>query len=266
MAAGITLEGHMDRKAGKGKVVVIGMGPGEIDQMTIEASRAIEESDVIAGYHVYVDLVRDRFPDKKIITTAMRREEERCALALQEAENGADVAFVCSGDAGVYGMAGLIYEMAQDYPSVEIQVIPGVTAALSGAARLGAPLIHDFALISLSDLMTPWEKIEKRLRMAAEGDFAIVLYNPSSRKRADYLQKACDILLEVLSPDQVCGTVRNIGREGEVTRICTLAELRDVQVDMFTTVFVGNQSTRRIGDRMVTPRGYARERQAADSI
>ena len=150
----------MDRKAGKGKVVVIGMGPGEIDQMTIEAYRASEASDVIAGYHVYVDLVRDRFPDKKIITTAMRREEERCALALQEAENGADVAFVCSGDAGVYGMAGLIYEMAQDYPSVEIRVIPGVTAALSGAARLGAPLFHDFALISLSLLMTPWEKIE----------------------------------------------------------------------------------------------------------
>ena len=244
----------------KGKVTVIGMGPGQIAQMTMEAYQAIVKSDVIAGYQVYVDLVRDRFPDKKIITTAMRREEERCNLALQEAASGADVAFICSGDAGVYGMAGLIYEMAQDYPSVEIEVIPGVTAALSGAARLGAPLIHDFALISLSDLMTPWEKIEKRLRMAAEGDFVIVLYNPSSRKRADYLQRACDILLETLSPEQVCGTVRNIGREGEAAHIYTLAELRDVQADMFTTVFIGNRSTKRIGNKMVTPRGYARER------
>ena len=169
----------------KGKITVVGIGPGAIDQMTFEAYHAIENCDVIAGYHVYVDLVKDRFPDKKIITTTMRREEERCILALEEAETGADVAFICSGDAGVYGMAGLIYETAQDYPEVEIQVIPGVTAALSGAARLGAPLIHDFALISLSDLMTSWEKIQKRLRMAAEGDFSIVLYNPSSRKRAD---------------------------------------------------------------------------------
>ena len=251
---------EIPKETGKGKVTVIGMGPGQIAQMTMEAYRAIEESDVIAGYQVYVDLVRDRFPNKKIITTAMRREEERCALALKEAAAGADVAFICSGDAGVYGMAGLLYEMAQEYPLVEIEVIAGVTAALSGAARLGAPLIHDFALISLSDLMTPWEKIEKRLRMAAEGDFVIVLYNPSSKKRADYLQRACDILLETLSPDQVCGTVRNIGREGEEAHIYTLAELKNVQADMFTTVFIGNRSTKRIGNKMVTPRGYARER------
>ena len=149
-------------------------------------------------------------------------EEEQGVLALEEAAAGSDVAFICSGDAGVYGMAGLIFEAARDYPSVDIQVIPGVTAALSGAARLGAPLIHDFALISLSDLMTGWEKILKRLRMAAEGDFALVLYNPSSKRRHDYLQKACDILLETLSPEQVCGTVRNIGRDGEETRIYTL--------------------------------------------
>ena len=251
---------EIKKETNRGKVTVIGMGPGQIAQMTMEAYQAIEESDVIAGYQVYVDLVRDRFPDKKIITTAMRREEERCALALEEAASGADVAFICSGDAGVYGMAGLLYEMAQDYTSVEIEVIPGVTAALSGAARLGAPLIHDFALISLSDLMTPWEKIEKRLRMAAEGDFVIVLYNPSSKKRADYLKRACDILLETLSPDQVCGTVRNIGREGEEAHIYTLAELKNVQADMFTTVFIGNRSTKRIGNKMVTPRGYARER------
>ncbi|MBQ7534360.1 MAG: precorrin-3B C(17)-methyltransferase [Stomatobaculum sp.] len=250
----------MNSEAVKGGLSVIGMGPGAADQMTIEAFRAIEESDVIAGYQVYVDLIRDRFPDKKIISTPMRQEEERCALALREAAEGKNVAFICSGDAGVYGLAGLIYEMARDYPSVEIHVVPGVTAALSGAARLGAPLIHDFAVISLSDLMTPWKKIEKRLRMAAEGDYVIVLYNPSSKKRADHLRRACDILLEILPPEQVCGTVRNIGREGEETRICTLEELRDMQVDMFTTVFIGSRSTKRFGDKMVTPRGYARER------
>ena len=243
-----------------GRLTVVGTGPGAIDQMTIEAYRAIETSDVIAGYQVYTDLIRDRFPEKKVITTPMRREEERCALALQEAAQGLNVAFVCSGDAGVYGMAGLIYEMARDYPEVEVSVIPGVTAALSGAARLGAPLILDFVLISLSDLMTPWDKIERRLRAAAEGDFVIVLYNPSSKKRADYLQKACDILLEKLAPDQVCGTVRNIGRDGEEIHLYTLRELREVRVDMFTTVFIGNASTRNIGGKMVTPRGYARER------
>lgn len=243
-----------------GRLTVVGTGPGAVDQMTIEAYRAIETSDVIAGYQVYTDLIRDRFPKKKVITTPMRREEERCALALQEAAQGQNVAFVCSGDAGVYGMAGLIYEMAQDYPEVEVRVIPGVTAALSGAARLGAPLIHDFVLISLSDLMTPWEKIERRLRAAAEGDFVIVLYNPSSKKRVDYLQKACDILLQTLSPDQVCGTVRNIGRDGEEVHLYSLRELRETRVDMFTTVFIGNASTRNIGGRMVTPRGYARER------
>ena len=244
----------------KGSLAVVGIGPGAADMMTGEAFSAIEESDVIAGYQAYVDLVKEQFPGKEFLATPMRREEERCALALREAAEGKKVALICSGDAGVYGLAGLVLEMAAEFPEVEIRVVPGVTAALSGAARLGAPLIHDFAVISLSDLMTPWETIEKRLRMAAEGDLVIVLYNPSSRKRADYLQRACDILLETLPSEQVCGTVRNIGREGEETRICTLSELRGTQVDMFTTVFVGNRSTKRIGDRMVTPRGYARER------
>ncbi len=252
----------MEKKCGT--LTVVGIGPGAAEKMTYEAVKAMEESDVIAGYHVYVDLVRDSFPDKRFLTTAMRREEERCRLALEEAAAGSNVAFICSGDSGVYGMAGLLFEMAQRTErggEIEIRVIPGITAALSGAACLGAPLIHDFAVISLSDLMTPWEKIEKRLRMAAEGDFAIVLYNPSSRRRSDYLRKACDILLETCSPGRICGTVRNIGRDGETTRICTLAELRETEVDMFTTVFIGNSTTKRIGDRMVTPRGYASERQ-----
>ena len=185
-------DGRKRMKEKRGQLIVVGIGPGAMDKMTFEAYRAMEECDVIAGYHVYVDLVRDSFPDKKFVTTTMRRETERCVQALEEAASGQKVAFICSGDAGVYGLAGLIWEVAQDYPDVEIDVIPGVTAA------------------------------------------------------------------------QVCGTVRNIGREGEETQIYTLEELRNVHVDMFTTVFIGNSSTKRIGDKMVTPRGYAREK--ADGI
>ena len=147
-------------------------------------------------------------------------------------------------------------EIGVDYPEVEVEVIPGVTAATGGAAVLGAPLIHDFALISLSDLLTPWVKIEKRLLLASEADFVICLYNPSSHKRKDYLQKACDLMLQHKAPETVCGLVQNIGREGETYHILTLQELRDTQVDMFTTVFVGNSMTKEINGKMVTPRGY----------
>ena len=238
------------------KIYVVGIGPGASDQMTIRAAKALAESDVIAGYHVYVDLVRNDYPGKRFITTPMKKEEERCLLAFEEAMKDQVVSMVCSGDAGVYGMAGLIYEIGQSYPQVEICVIPGVTAALSGAALLGAPLIHDFCLISLSDLLTPWEKIEKRILSAAEADFVICLYNPASRKRSDYLQKACDLMLKYKRKDTICGVTRNIGRDGEESRIMTLTELRDTPADMFTTVFIGNSETVRLGDRMVTPRGY----------
>lgn len=238
------------------KVIVVGIGPGEYEQMTIKAANALKECDVIVGYTVYIDLVRDHFPGKTFLTTPMTREVERCEMAFEEAKKGQTVAMICSGDAGVYGMSGLIYEVSVKYPGVEVEVLPGVTAALSGAAVLGAPLIHDFALISLSDLLTPWEKIEKRLRMASEGDFVICLYNPSSRKRHDYLMKACDIMLKSKSPDTICGTVKNIGREGEEIHVCTLAQLRETSVDMFTTVFIGNSQTKEINGKMVTPRGY----------
>lgn len=169
---------------------------------------------------------------------------------------------ICSGDAGVYGMAGLMLEIGTRYPECQVEVVAGVTAALGGAAVLGAPLIHDFALISLSDLLTPWEKIEKRLLCAAEADFVICLYNPSSRKRHDYLQKACDLMLIYKAPETVCGLVSNIGREGELMQLMTLEELRDMQVDMFTTVFVGNSQTMVVDGRMVTPRGYNMGEQA----
>ena len=241
------------------KIYVVGIGPGEYEQMTMRAANALQSCDVIVGYTVYVDLVKEHFPGKEFLTTPMRKEIERCQLAFDEAEKGKNVAMICSGDAGVYGMAGLMLEIGEGYPQISVEVIPGVTAATGGAAVLGAPLIHDFALISLSDLMTPWEKIEKRLLCASEADLVICLYNPSSRKRHDYLQKACDLMMQHKSPETVCGTVQSIGRDGQTMQVMTLKELRDTQVDMFTTVFIGNSQTRNINGRMVTPRGYANE-------
>ena len=240
------------------KIYVAGIGPGAYDQMTGKAIRALEESNVIIGYTVYVDLVKEHFADKEFMTTPMKKEVDRCILAFEEARKGKNVSMICSGDAGVYGMAGLMYEIGEEYPEVELEIIPGVTAATGGAAVLGAPLIHDFCLISLSDLLTPWEKIEARLLGASQADFVICLYNPSSRKRHDYLQKACDLMMQYKSPDTVCGIVANIAREGETSRVMTLKELRDTQVDMFTTVFIGNSQTREINGKMVTPRGYRR--------
>lgn len=237
------------------KLFVVGIGPGEASQMTRKAMDALRASDVIAGYGVYVDLVKPLFPEKEYLTTAMRREADRCRMAIDAAMEGKTVSMISSGDAGVFGMAGLILELSRD-KDLTVEVIPGVTAALSGGAVLGAPLTHDFAVISLSDLLTPWDKIEKRLDLAGQADLCIALYNPSSHRRADYLQKACDILLRHASPETVCGAVRNIGREGESCEVMTLAQLRDYQADMFTTVFIGNSQTMNINGRMVTPRGY----------
>ena len=237
------------------KLFVVGIGPGEASQMTGKALDALRASDVIAGYGVYVDLVKPLFPEKEYLTTAMRKEADRCRMAIDAAMEGKTVSMISSGDAGVFGMAGLILELSRD-KDLTVEVIPGVTAALSSGAVLGAPLTHDFAVISLSDLLTPWDKIEKRLDLAGQADLCIALYNPSSHRRADYLQKACDILLRHVSPDTVCGAVRNIGREGESYQVMTLAQLRDYQADMFTTVFIGNSQTMNINGRMVTPRGY----------
>ncbi len=238
------------------KIYVVGIGPGAYEKMTIEACETLKNCDVIIGYTVYVDLVKEHFPGKTFLTTPMRKEKERCVMAFEEAAKGQTVAMICSGDAGVYGMAGLMYEVGSAYPQIEIAVIPGVTAAISGAACLGAPLIHDFCLISLSDLLTPWELIEERLRSAAKGDFVVCLYNPSSVKRADYLAKACDLLMEYKPKETVCGIVGNIGREGEQMRVLSLEALRDTKVDMFTTVFIGNTQTKVLNGKMVTPRGY----------
>jgi precorrin-3B C17-methyltransferase len=242
------------------KVFVVGLGPGGEAAMTAQARAALEQAQVLCGYTVYVDLVHGIFPDKETYTTPMTREIDRCRWALETAASGKTVAMVCSGDAGVYGMAGPVLQLAPQWPQVEVEVVPGVTAALSGAAVLGAPLGHDFCVISLSDLLTPWEVIENRLRCAGMGDFSICLYNPSSRKRPDYLRRACDILLDSgKSPQTVCGLVRNIGREGEQGQMLTLGELRDTQVDMFTTVFIGSSNTLADHGRMITPRGYERK-------
>ena len=236
---------------------VVGIGPGGPEFLTGEARDALSRAQVLCGYTVYVDLVAPLFPGKETYTSPMTKELERCRWALETAQAGRDVAFVCSGDAGVYGMAGLLLQLAPQFPAVEIRVVAGVTAALSGGAVLGAPLGHDFCVISLSDLLTPWEVIETRLRCAARGDFCLCLYNPSSRKRAGYLQKACDILLEEgRSPQTVCGWVKNIGREGQESRVLSLLDLRGEQLDMFTTVFVGSSATQEVNGRMVTPRGY----------
>ena len=253
---------------------IVGTGPGRIDEMTARAGRAIKEADIIVGYTLYNELLQKEFPDKEYYATPMRQETERCRYALEKAAQGAETVLVCSGDSGVYGMASLVFELAEQmYGSSgretcgrhdddrheicpEIEVIPGITAALSGGARLGSPLSNDFTVVSLSDLLTPWDVIEKRLRGAADGDFVIALYNPGSKKRRGHLKKACDIVMERRSAETPCGIVHNIGREGEHVDIMTLGELRDVQADMFMTVFIGNSKTRVIGGRLVTPRGY----------
>lgn len=238
------------------KVYAVGLGPGGKEMMTEEAICAIEKSDVICGYTVYVDLIKSMFPDKETFTTPMKKEIDRCKWALETAQSGKTVAMVCSGDSGVYGMAGLLLQLLHSYKDVEVEVVPGITAAISGAAVLGAPVGHDFCVISLSDLLTPWDLIVKRLELAAEGDFITCLYNPRSKKRIEHLTTACNIMLKHRSEDTVCGWAKNIGREGEEYRICTLKELDNEPIDMFTTVFIGSSQTKLVDGKMVTPRGY----------
>ena len=243
----------------EGRLYVVGIGPGSYEDMTIRADRALRECDIIIGYHVYVDLVRDRYPDKEYAVTPMTREAERCRMALDAARSGKRAALVCSGDSGVYGMAALVYALRGEETVPAVEVVPGLTAACSGAALLGAPLTHDFCVVSLSDRLTPWEVIARRLRSAAEADLTLVLYNPASHGRPDYLRRACGILLEVLPPQRVCGVARNIGRAGESRAFYPLAELAEAPVDMFCSVFIGNSSAKMLGGNLLTPRGYREE-------
>ena len=239
-----------------GKLYIVGIGPGNYENMTVRADNALKSADTVIGYHVYVELVRGRYPDKEYLTTPMTRETERCLMALEEAKKGKRVALVCSGDSGVYGMAGLVLELRGEDNEPEVEIIPGLSACISGAALLGAPLTHDFAVISLSDRLTEWELIKKRLTKAAEADMSIVLYNPASHGRPDHLKKACEILMKILPWSRPSAVARNIGREGEERFFMTLAELAEFPADMFCTVFIGNSSSRMINGNMVTPRGY----------
>ena len=238
------------------KLYVIGIGPGDACFLTAEACEALAECDAVGGYPLYLDLIRPLVQGKSVFSTPMRQEVERCRMALESAAAGAVTALVCSGDAGVYGMASLVYELAAEFPAVEIGVIPGISAALAGAAMLGAPLANDFAVISLSDLLTPWECIEKRLDCAASADFSICLYNPASHKRRDYLKRACDIVLRHRPPATVTGIARNIGRPGASSLIMPLSELRLWEADMFSTIFIGNSTTVQAGSKMINRRGY----------
>lgn len=239
------------------KIYVVGMGPGEEQMMTPQAHHALEESDTIIGYHAYLQLLGKAYQKKELLSTPMKQEVERCRMCFEQARQGKVVSMVCSGDAGIYGMASLLYEMGREYPDCTLEVVPGITAASSGAAVLGAPLNHDFCVISLSDLLTPWEQIERRLAAAAEGDFAIALYNPSSHKRADYLKRACDILAaHGVEETRACGYVENIGREDTKTMTGTLSQLRECSVNMFTTVFIGNSQSEIVNGKLITKRGY----------
>ena len=225
------------------KIYVVGLGPGNFSQITPAAQEALKAADVVVGYTTYINLIQDLLGDKEVVATGMRSEIERCEQAVELAKQGKQVAVVSSGDAGIYGMATLLYELLAEETEIDLEVIPGITAANAAAAVLGAPLANDFAVISLSDIMTPWDVIEKRLEGAAQADFVICLYNPMSKTRRNYLANACEIALKYKSADTICGAVRNALRPGQTDQTMSLAELIVSEVDMFTMVIIGNAAT-----------------------
>lgn len=235
------------------KLYVVGLGPGGKQSMTLRAIEVIEKSKVIVGYKFYVDLIKDMLESKEIITTGMRGEIERCRLAIEKVKQGFDTSIISTGDAGLYGMAGPILELAED---IDVEVVPGVTSCFAAAAEIGAPIMHDFCTISLSDLLTPWELIEKRLECAGAADFVIALYNPRSRGRSMNLKKAMDILLKYKKADTPVGIVKNAGRDGNQRVITTLSKINYELVDMTTVLIIGNNTTYIKGEKMITPRGY----------
>lgn len=240
-----------------GKLYAVGFGPGGYEHMTQKAIDVIKKVDVVTGYTTYVEMLKEFFPDKEYVSTPMKKEMDRCRMAVELADEGKTVAMVSSGDSGIYGMAGILLEIKNEMKSdVEIETIPGVTAASAAASVLGAPLMHDFAVISLSDLMTPFNRILKRVDCAGQGDFIVCLYNPKSKKRADYVEKAADILMIYRDSDTPVGVVRHAGRAEESSYITTLGELKDAPIDMFSIVVVGNSNTYVKDGKMITPRGY----------
>lgn len=237
-------------------IKAVGIGPGNIDDMTYRAREALKKCDVIVGYKTYIDLVEEIVVEKEIISSGMRSEVDRCNTALEVARKGKKVCVISSGDAGIYGMAGLLLELNTKEPIVDIEVIPGISAVNSVAAILGAPLMNDFAVISLSDYLTPWETIEKRLKMAAKGDFVIALYNPKSKTRKTHINKAREIILESRSKSTPVGIVKNASREGEQRVVTTLGDMLKHKIDMTTLVIIGNSKTFVSNGKMITPRGY----------
>jgi precorrin-3B C17-methyltransferase len=261
-----------DRGHCQKKLYIIGIGPGDIDHMSGRAVRVLTSVDAVAGYTTYIDLIRPIIADKQIVSTGMTREIERIAAALDIAMTGKSCAVVSSGDPGVYAMAGLVFEMCRErkIPIVrpgfshsgkladplQVEVVPGIPALCSGASLLGAPLTHDFAAISLSDLLTPWERIESRLDAAAKSDFVMVLYNPKSKKRKGHLEKAQQIVLRYRDGDTPVGIVVSAMRRDQDVRIIALKDLHLAAVNMQTTVFIGSSASAQYLDFMVTPRGY----------
>ncbi|PAB60780.1 precorrin-3B C(17)-methyltransferase [Anaeromicrobium sediminis] len=241
----------------KGKIYVIGIGPGNLEHMSQRAKDAISESEVIIGYKTYTNLVKDLIENKEVIDSGMRKEIERCNLTLDKALEGKVVAIISSGDSGIYGMAGIMHEVVFDREaSIEVEVVPGITASNAAAASLGAPIMHDSCTISLSDLLTDWDLIKKRLECAAMGDFVVSLYNPKSKGRVTQIEEAREIMLKHKKKDTVVGIVKNAKREGENIVITDLEHMLEEDIDMVTMVIIGNEKTYVKNNKMVTPRGY----------
>ena len=237
-----------------GKIYVVGLGPGNKENMTFRAYDVLKNSDIIIGYKTYVDLIEGMFPDKKIIKSYMKKEVARCEETLKLALEGNIISLISSGDAGVYGMAGLMLEIAGG--QVEVEIVPGITSANASASLGGAPIVHDSVNISLSNLLTDWELIKKRIDLASQGDFVITLYNPKSSGRPELINEARDIMLKYKRKDTPVLIARNVGREGENYDITTLSEMLDYEINMFSTVIIGNSNTKVVNNKMITPRGY----------
>ena len=243
---------------GNNKLFVVGIGPGNMEEMSRAAYKILKEVDVIVGYKTYLNLISDLIKEKQeTYHSGMRQEKERAEKAIELAKKGKKVAIISSGDSGVYGMAGLVFELIdkKEY-GLEVEVVSGITAANAAAAVLGAPLMHDYAVISLSDLLTPWKQIKKRLKNAAKADFITVLYNPRSSKRTEQIKYAQKIFLEYQKNDTPVGIVRNVGRKGEKKVIAELSNMLTEKIDMLSTVIIGNSETYVSKGRMITPRGY----------
>ena len=243
-----------------GKISVVGIGPGSLDDMTYRARRTIEEATTVVGYKRYVDLIAELVAGKTVLDTGMTQEIDRCRAALKAASEGETVVVISSGDAGIYGMAGLVLELLVKMDEAERPefggVIPGVSAMSAAAGLLGAPIMHDFVVISLSDLLTPWEIIQERAELAAQGDFVTALYNPRSNKRVGQINAVQDIFLRHRAPETPVGIVTGASRTNEAVLISTLDEFTKEDINMFSLVIIGNSKTRQVGDWMITPRGY----------